>query len=85
MSAGSLVSFMLYVTSLNGALQVDLCTSLINHAWPTFAYLHPQIQCKAARWCMLCLILSLRRCVHLCRRWQTCSPPLRLPWERQTR
>lgn len=25
MSAGSLVSFMLYVTSLNGAMQVDPC------------------------------------------------------------
>lgn len=29
MSAGSLVSFMLYVTSLNGALQVDLSQTIM--------------------------------------------------------
>ena len=41
MSAGSLVSFMLYVTSLNGALQVDPRAPLDDCAWHSLSSLDP--------------------------------------------
>jgi hypothetical protein len=79
MSAGALVSFMLYVASLNGAFQV----SQLKFPYPLQTHVYAPLNLDSGLDFTLRCILTM--CHRLPRRWGMCFRRLRLRWGRRTR